>query len=133
MAAGQTLYLKNRHSFELDTSGMPESQVEVYDPDDRRHLNQSRTITGTDPAACYRLTVPYSRIEITAAKAPGMSSASGQVLQMNPYLPLRLRRQSQGARTTSKQRATLLSLDEYRTFLVGEELGDVHGPVSVYD
>ncbi len=72
MVAGQTLHLRTRHTFELDTSGMPESRIEVYDPDDKRYLNQSRTITGTSPAACYSVTVPYSRIEITAAKAPGV-------------------------------------------------------------
>lgn len=71
LIAGQTFHIRTRHVFEYDTSGLPEARIDVYDPDDRRYLNLTRTEYAATPSPCFRLTDPYSRIEITALKFPG--------------------------------------------------------------
>lgn len=69
MVVRQTLHFRSRHVFELDTSGMPEAKLDVYDGDDRRYLDQTRTIYAID---CFTVRVPWSRLEVTALKGPGV-------------------------------------------------------------
>jgi hypothetical protein len=63
MVQGPVLHFRSRYRFELDTSGMPEAKVDVYDGDDRRYYRAGD---------CFVLGVPWSRIEIAAIKGPGV-------------------------------------------------------------